>query len=122
MQQRARELRSQKAESVVAWAHDQLGLSYQDVGEAVGASRRSVIRWRTGTTTPRRENERRLARLDELRFWLHEVFGADRDAMDEWFRARLRDLEGKTPLEAVLAGNVEDVIEILATYETGAFV
>lgn len=122
MHARTRELRSRKAEAVVNWAHDRLGLTFADVGEAVGASKRSVLRWRSGAAAPRRENEERLSRLDELRFWLREVFGPDRGAADEWLRTRIRELQGKTPMEAVLSGDVEDVIELLATYEAGAFV
>jgi uncharacterized protein (DUF2384 family) len=66
-------------------------------------------------------NEERLSRLEELRFWLEEVFGDNR-AADEWLRTRLRDLNGKTPLESVLTGDVEKVTELLSTYRTGAFV
>lgn len=122
MQTRARDLRTEKAESVVSWAHDRLQLSYEAIGEAVGASRRSVLRWRAGRTAPRPGNEERLDRLDELRFWLAQVFESDRAAADRWLRTRLRDLGGKTPLEIILAGDVERAIEMLATYETGAFV
>lgn len=119
---RARDLRTRKAESVVTWAHDRLDLTFEAVGEAVGASKRTVLRWRAGEAVPRRDNEESLARLDELRFWLQEVFGEDRAAADRWLRTRLRDLDGKTPLEMILAREAERVIELLATYETGAFV
>ena len=122
MHARTRDLRSRKAESVVTWAHDRLGFTFEDVGEAVGASKRTVLRWKSGATAPRRKNEERLSRLDELRFWLQEVFGDDRAAADDWLRTRLRDLDGKTPLESVLSGEVEKVTELLSTYETGAFV
>lgn len=122
MQTRTRDLRTRKAESVVTWAHDRLDLTFEALAEAVGTSKRTVLRWRSGRTAPRRENEERLARLDELRFWLQEVFGGDREGADRWLDTRIRDLDGKTPLEAILAGQVELVIELLATYETGAFV
>lgn len=122
MQRRARDLRAQKTEAVIAWAHDRLDLTYRAIGQAVGASKRTVLRWRTGGTVPRLENEERLERLDELRFWLDEVFGEDRDERDRWLRTRLVDLQGKTPLEVLLSGEIERVIELLATYETGAFV
>ncbi|MFW6192914.1 MAG: antitoxin Xre/MbcA/ParS toxin-binding domain-containing protein [Gemmatimonadota bacterium] len=122
MHARTRELHARKAKSVVTWAHDRLGFTFEDVGEAVGASKRTVFRGRSGATAPRRDNEERLSRLDELRFWIQEVFGDDRAVADEWLRTRLRDLNGKTPLESVLAGNVEKVSELLSTYRTGAFV
>lgn len=106
---------------MVTRAHDRLDLTFEVIGEAVGASKRTILRWRAREAAPRRENEERLARLDELRFWLQEVFGGDRKAAHEWLRTRVRDLNGKTPLETILAGDVERAIEFLATYQTGAF-
>jgi hypothetical protein len=50
MHTRARDLRTWKAESVVTWAHDRLDLTFEAVGDAVGASKRTVLRWRAGET------------------------------------------------------------------------
>ena len=119
---RTRDLRAHKTEAVITWAHDRLDLTFEAIGEALGTSKRTILRWRSGEAAPRRKNEERLARLDEFRFWLLEVFGEDREAADDWLDTRIRDLGGKTPQEAIMGGDVERVIELLATYETGAFV
>lgn len=122
MATRTKDLRTHKTEAVITWAHDRLDLTFEAIGEAMGTSKRTILRWRAGEVAPRRKNEERLARLDELRFWLLEVFGEDQEAADRWLDTRIRDLDGKTPQEAILGGGVERVTELLATYETGAFV
>ena len=53
--------------------------------------------------------------MDELRFWLDTVFAEDHEAADAWVRTRLLELRGKTPLVLVKRGELDRVIEMLAT-------
>ncbi len=110
------------AETVIEWAHDALGLTYDEIGGVLGATGRTVTRWRDRRHVPQREKEARIERLDELRFWLETVFSGDTEAADGWLRNRLLELRGKTPLFLVKRGDLDRVIELLATYEAGAFV
>jgi len=114
--------RLDRAESVIAWAHDTLGLTYEEIGGTIGATGRTVLRWRDRRHAPQRRNEAQIEKLDELRFWLETVFAEDREAADAWLRTRLLELRGKTPLVMVKRSDLDAVIEMLATYEVGAFV
>ena len=114
--------RLDRTESVIEWAHDTLGLTYEEIGDAVGTTGRTVLRWRDRRHAPQRRNEAQIERLDELRFWIGTVFEEDEEAANAWLRTRLLELRGKTPLAVVKRGNLDPVIEMLATYEAGAFV
>lgn len=114
--------RLDKAESVIEWAHDTVGLTYEEIGRAIGTTGRTVQRWRDRRYAPQRRNEAQIEKLDELRFWLDTVFAEDSEAAGAWLRTRLIELRGKPPLALVKRGDVERVIEMLATYEAGAFV
>lgn len=105
---------------VLEWAHDELGLTWDEVAGALDASTRTLQRWREGETAPSRENLRALEELDELRFWLETLFEDDPDAATEWMSTRLVDLRGKTPLQALRAGHTETLNAMLATVHAGA--
>lgn len=111
-----------KAADLVEWAHDFLGLTWEEVGAMLGTTGRTVQRWRDQETVPTRGNEERLDAVDELRFWLRTVFADDPAAAQDWLRTRLLDLQGKTPLHAIKAGQVEKISEFLATFHSGAFI
>lgn len=114
-----------KALETLDWYHAALALTWEDVAEAVGISSRTVHRWRELETSPSGQNLKSIERLDEVRFWINTVFGEPEYGIDEareWFHTRIPELRGKTPREALLAGKAEQIVEILATAHTGAFV
>ena len=117
--------RHRKAVETLAWFHA-LWLTWEEIAEALDTSSRSIQRWREHETSPARESLKAVERLDELRFWLCKVFDTEVPEEDgemiEWLHTRLEDLHGKTPREALLAGNVELLIEMLASVHTGAFI
>lgn len=111
-----------KTAEIVDWAHDFLGLTWDDVGSVVGTSGRTVQRWRGYDASPARETQPRLDELGELRFWLETVFKNDNRAAQEWLHTQLLDLRGKTPLQAIKVGQIGTIVEYLATFHTGAFI
>jgi len=117
--------RVEKALETLNWYHSALGLTWEDVAEAVGISSRTIHRWRELETSPSGDSLKSIERLDEVRFWIETVFERPEYGIDEareWFHTRVRELRGKTPREALLAGKAEQIIEILATAHAGAFV
>jgi len=107
-----------KALETLNWYHATLALTWEDVAEAVGISSRTVHRWRELETSPSGESLKSIERLET-------VFEPPEYGIDEaraWFHTRVRELRGKTPREALLAGKAEQIIEILATAHAGAFV
>lgn len=111
-----------KAAETVEWAHDFLGLTWEEVGAMLGTTGRTAQRWRDLEAVPSRENEERLDGVDELRFWMRTVFGGDDAAAQEWLHTRLLELRGKTPLHTIKAGRWEKITEFLATFDSGAFI
>lgn len=113
---------AEKSVMLVEWLHDVLGLTYEEIGALLGTSGRTVQRWKDQDTLPSRENARKLEKVDELRFWLATVFGEDTERMHRWLSKRLLDLRGRTPAEVIRQGELERIIEFLATFHEGAFI
>jgi len=116
--------RHEKALETLDWYHADFGFTWDEVADAIGASVRTLQRWREHESAPSRDKVQGIERLDELRFWIGQVFSAPdygtREAQG-WMHTRLEELKGKTPFEVVQSGEVERIIEMLATVQTGAF-
>jgi uncharacterized protein (DUF2384 family) len=113
---------AEKSASIIDWLHDELDLTYEEIGTLLGTSGRTVQRWRDQDTLPSRENARKIEKVDELRFWLTTVFGDDSKRMHVWLSKRLLDLRGRTPMEVIRRGELDRIIEFLATFHEGAFI
>ncbi len=98
-----------------------LGLSRGELASALGASARTVERWRTGQTYPQHEARERLADLLALEGRLGETF-VDPEARRAWLRSGSSYLGGLTPLEALLAGRADRVRAALEALDSGVFV
>ena len=61
-----------------------------------------------------------IERLHELRQLLTAVFGDDATAAQEWLREPVPALRARTPMSLISAGQVDDVIGVLANIESGA--
>jgi uncharacterized protein (DUF2384 family) len=110
------------ATRAIEWARTALGLSYAEVGGAVGASERTVIRWAQQSHPPRREHRDRIEKLNELRQLLTTTFGPNETAAQEWLHEPVPMLRGRTPMSLVVQGQLDDVIGVLAGLESGAFI
>jgi uncharacterized protein (DUF2384 family) len=108
------------AAQVIAWARNDLELSYDEIGQMVNASGRTVMRWAGLETPPSRDNRDRLMKVAELRHLLGAVF-REPNAAVEWLHGSVPALRGRTPLSSLLRGDLDGVVTVLASLESGAF-
>ena len=98
-----------------------LGVGAADLAHAMGASLRTIERWRNGVAYPQTEARQRLATLFLLRNHLLDTF-AGRDAVHQWLRAENRYLGGLAPIDALRAGRADRVEAALEALDSGVFV
>jgi len=98
-----------------------LGLSRSELAGALGASARTVERWRAGQTYPQHEARERLAELVGVEAHLVETFD-DPESGSAWLRSANPYLGGLTPLEVVRAGRTDRVEAALEALDSGVFV
>lgn len=97
-----------------------LGLGGGELAGALGASTRTVERWRTGQTYPQHGARERLAELVALDAHLRETFG-DPEARRTWLCSGNPYLGGLTPLEVVRAGRADRAEAALEALDSGVF-
>jgi uncharacterized protein (DUF2384 family) len=107
------------AASTVGWAEQELELTAGEIGRALGATRRTVQRWRERASVPSATHRQRLERLNQLRFLLETSF-RDPGAAGQWMHTPVPALKGRTPLFAVTQGDLDAVIGVLAGLTAGA--
>ncbi len=118
---RKRQHDTKLAATTVAWANETLALTFGEIGAVIGADERTVRRWRGSEVAPRARHQARLEALVDLRHLLEEVFPS-RDDAAAWLETPLRGLGGHTPLSRIRRGRLQEVVDVLATMESGAFV
>lgn len=113
-------LQAQLAANIVAWARENLELTYPEIGDALDVSRRTVMRWAHSEHTPSLEHLAKLEHLSELRHLLDTVF-PDPEACAQWLHSPVPALRGRTPMTFIRSGDLQQVIGLLAGLEAGAF-
>jgi uncharacterized protein (DUF2384 family) len=98
-----------------------LDLTKGELAAALGATPRTLERWRAGATHPQRDARRRLAALPNLDEHLRGTF-TDREAGREWLRAANPYLGGLTPADTLRAGRADRVEAALGALDSGVFV
>lgn len=114
------DLRAKRAAETVAWVHNELALGYREIGAAVDANERTVRRWEARAAVPKPRHQEQLQSFQELRHLLQTVFESKAEA-DEWMRSPLPTFHGHSPLAVIANGRLRDLIEVLATIESGAY-
>jgi hypothetical protein len=104
---------------VIERAHGELGLSYDEIAEAVGANASTLHRWRAGETVPSPIFRRRLTALAALtvatREHLRRAAEAGVAARAWWDEpAALPGLAGACPGAVLAAGQLERLAAVLA--------
>jgi transcriptional regulator with XRE-family HTH domain len=97
----------------------QFGLTQAEIGVATGAKVRAVRNWER-TSATRRRTEDRLHDLREVVLTLQRTLTPR--GVGQWLRARNRVLQGRRPLEALAAGDVEAVREAAEAFVEGSYV
>jgi transcriptional regulator with XRE-family HTH domain len=96
------------------------GLSDEELADALGASHRTIQRWRAGTAYPQQLARQRLAELLRLQRRVQETF-EEPDAVRRWFHSQSRYLGGITPAEAVRVGRLDRAEAALEALDSGIF-
>jgi uncharacterized protein (DUF2384 family) len=107
-------------EDALAWAHDELGLTYDQIGAVLNVSERTLRRWRSHDHAPRARQRELIEDLRELRHVLAAVF-PNPALRQQWLHSPEPMLRGRTPISFLRAGRIAKVVEVLATLESGAF-
>ena len=106
------------AGQTIGWAEEELELSREEIGQVVGANRKTIQRWVEGESTPSPEHRRFLERLNQLRFLLEHSFRSQ-TAMHRWLQSPAPGLKGRTPLFALTDGDIDSVLKLLGTLAAG---
>lgn len=106
--------------TTVTSAIDRLGLTYEEVGEIVAASPRSVARWTAGKVVPQKLNRERLLELAYVADAVAEVL--PRDHANVWMFSPNRLLEHRKPADLVRDGEYQRVLALIDAMAEGVFV
>lgn len=98
-----------------------LGLTPEDLCGALGVSRRTLERWRSGEAYPQRESREKLAELVAFDEHVRDVFTSI-DAVRLWMHTEARYLAWITPAEAVRLGRVKHANSAIGVLEHGIFI
>jgi transcriptional regulator with XRE-family HTH domain len=84
------------------------GITQRELGQAVGASLRTVQNWAAGAGTPARANIRRLLDVQYILRELREAY--TEEGVEIWLHARNRNLAGERPIDLLASGQYDDVL------------
>jgi hypothetical protein len=91
------------------------------IAEILGVSSETVADWRSRRAVPEGEAARRLVKLQALRLHLRDTFDAP-DAIPTYLRTNLPFLGGMSPLDALVAGDIDRAEAALDALDAGIFV
>ena len=105
---------------VIARAREQGGLTTAELAKVVGIGTRQLQNWAVGKGTP--ANAERLRQLLDLQYVL-DLLGDvyDTEGSMLWLHARNRALGGARPLDLMIDGRVDEVIQHLDQLADGNF-
>ena len=98
-----------------------MGLTGNELAQALDITPRSIERWRVGETHPQHEARQRLAQLEALVAHLQQTFSTAETGRD-WLRDANKYLGGLTPAEAIRAGRADRVEAALEALDSGIFI
>ena len=97
-----------------------MGLSEDELAQALGTSRRTLQRWRTGAAYPQQAMRKQLSSLLELLERVQETFEGT-EAPRHWFESPSHYLGGISPAEAVRVGRADKADLALEALHSGIF-
>lgn len=95
-------------------ARDTLGLSLEEVADAVRANPSTLYRWRSGDATPNDASIERLRRLEELSDEVRRSLAPAQTAL--WLNAAASVFGGRSPREMICQGRAETVLGALLSH------
>lgn len=117
----ARTVQMSTASTTIKAASEKWELSKTDIGRSFGVSRRTVTRWANRKSAPSPKHQEHMEQLRVLENLLDSVFDTREEAL-EWFYSPVPAFRGRTPHGLFKQGEIETIIEALATHHAGAFV
>jgi DNA-binding transcriptional regulator YiaG len=122
--QRVRYTREKSAEQVYAMAdylRARRGFSTdQQMAEVLGVHRSRLIAWKQGTELPNAANSQLLSHLAVVVQELEEFL--DPDVIPDWLLTEQYTLAGRTPVDALRAGQLAEVLQTANATEHGAYI
>jgi uncharacterized protein (DUF2384 family) len=94
------------------------GLSTTDVARIVGVADRQVRNWTSGGNMPRGRNRDRLLELHYVAQLLRDVY--TREGAEIWLHGRKRSLDGRRPVDLLVAGDYDEVLDAVERLRAGA--
>jgi len=85
------------------------GITQAELAKAVGSGPRAVQNWASGQNTPRGEAVKRLLDVRTVVELLSDSYTDE--GTDIWLRARNRNLDMRRPIDLIIEGHIEQVIE-----------
>jgi transcriptional regulator with XRE-family HTH domain len=98
-----------------------LGISYDELAQALGTDRKTVYRWLAEETFPGAQNRARLDSLEALVTRLDDAFKT-REGAAAWLHAPSGYFGGLRPIDALLRGRIDTVEAALEALDSGIFV
>ena len=98
-----------------------LGLTSQELAQALGVSPATLGRWRAGETYPRHKARQSLSQLVSLHALLRKTF-VGREDIALWLNAQNRYLGGLRPIEAIRVRRFDRVEAAIEALNAGIFV
>ena len=100
-------------------AHEQLGITYKNLADIIGADESTVHRWRRGSFSPSPVFRRQLDMLDDCVQRAGSVFDSWRRAR-AWVHTENEAFGDDRPLDVLRRGGFQQVMSELATVDNAA--
>jgi transcriptional regulator with XRE-family HTH domain len=85
------------------------GITQAELAKAVGAGPRAVQNWASGQNTPRGDTVKRLLDVRTIIELLSDSYSDE--GIDIWLHARNRNLDMRRPIDLIIDGEVDTVID-----------
>jgi uncharacterized protein (DUF2384 family) len=96
------------------------GWDNADIAAALQVDRRTVQRYSSGDSYPTRRVRNNIADLREISILLDEIFSDQTDSI-RWLNTTVALLKGRRPIDLIQKGKLDEVISVLATFQSGAY-
>jgi transcriptional regulator with XRE-family HTH domain len=95
------------------------GIRSREIAQLLNTTPETVSRWNTGRVDPQREHLAKLLTLEWLLDRLAEIYEPDEARL--WLFSPHRLLDGERPGDRIQQGKTEDVLELIAHLQDGAY-
>lgn len=85
------------------------GITQSELAKAVGTGARSVQNWASGQNAPRGQSAKRLLDLHSIVDFLSDSYTPE--GVDIWLHSRNRNLDMRRPIDLLIDGNLEQVLD-----------